>query len=98
MAHGDYNCCAVCDSKMDYNARDARTKEDICTECLKGLRDAGINALDVDELMAWIAAQPAAVVLSQLATVGFSPCFYANRLDLAVESKAEASPVNQEGE
>ena len=27
MAHADYNCCSICDSKMDYAGWESETKE-----------------------------------------------------------------------
>ena len=49
MAHGDYDCCAVCDCKLSYNSTNPYTKEEICVDCLKALRDNGVNVLDPTE-------------------------------------------------
>ncbi len=84
MAHGDYNCCAVCDRKLDYIGWDAKTKEDICSDCLKSFRDVEIPALDVGELINWVNETEPAQVLAKLAICGFSKCFYDNPVDKAV--------------
>lgn len=89
MAHADYNCCAVCDCKLDYNAYDARCKQDICTNCLKDLRDVGAMVLDVPELMAWIASDP--YLADKLKRVGYSKCFYENEVDDAVAKRLAPS-------
>ena len=84
MAHGDYNCCAICDSKLDYNASDARTKEEICTYCLHKLRDNGLNVLDVAEFIEWIETTELKVLTDTLKKIGFSFCCYSNPVDDAV--------------
>lgn len=87
MAHGDYHCCAICDRKMQYGGRWAKTKKDICTSCLKNLRKENINVLDVDELIDWIKnndnAQP------KLKQIGFKTCHYSNPVDDVFESQTE---------
>lgn len=87
MAHGDYHCCAVCNRKLDYAGSESRTKEDICSDCLKGLRAAGIPVVAVDELIAWIATTDAEAVTAKLAEVGFKECFYGNPVDAAYRAK-----------
>ena len=84
MSHGDYNCCAVCDNKLDFNASDPRTKEEICTDCLHKLRDTGLNILDVAELIKWIETAEIDVLLDTLKKIGFTFCAYSNPADDAV--------------
>lgn len=80
MAHGDYNCCAVCDCKMQYSY-DATTKEQICTACLKALRTQGLSILDVDELKNWIKTEKPEIVKDVLSKIGYSKCCYGNEVD-----------------
>lgn len=87
MAHGDYHCCAVCDRKMQYGGRWSKTKENMCTSCLKNLRDENINVLDVDELIDWIKNNDNAQ--STLKQIGFETCHYSNPVDEVFESQIE---------
>lgn len=84
MAHGDYNCCAVCDCKLDFNASDPRTKKEICTDCLHTLKDNGLNVLNPDELIKWIETADEEVLKDTLDKIGFSFCYYSNPVDDAV--------------
>jgi len=88
MAHGDYDCCAICDCKLNYNPYLAKEKEDICTDCLKKLRDKevalkGRTILTVDELIEWINEEGLEAV-KILEEIGFSECYYVNDVDAAV--------------
>lgn len=84
MAHGDYNCCAICDNKQEYNAFDSKTKEEICTDCLKALRAEGLNILDVEELKNWIKTEQPDKVKIILIKVGYHKCFYDNEVDSVI--------------
>lgn len=86
MAHADYDCCAICDSKQSYNS-DSRTKEEICSDCLHALRDAGINALDTDEFIRWVNGQSAELLEPKLNEIRFNICRYGNAVDEAVKTK-----------
>ena len=85
MAHGDYNCCARCDSKMAYNGFDASTKEEVCSGCaldlfeLTGHRITSGEAL-VDYIVSYCDAD-------DVAALGISTCFYENPVDALVEAK-----------
>jgi hypothetical protein len=94
MAHGDYHCCALCDCKMQYADYDTRTKEDICTDCLRTLHAGGVMVYTGGELEAWIKANPdnAREVLPGM---GYSPCFYGNPVDDAFQAAMlAAQPLN----
>jgi hypothetical protein len=84
MAHADYDCCAICDAKQDYNAGNARTKEDLCASCLKILREHGVNALDVAGLSMWIECTEKATVQDVLRAAQYAACHYPNDLDAMV--------------
>ena len=87
MAHGDYDCCAICDSKLGFSY-DAKTKEEICGPCVADLARLGVIAGTPEELVKWISENPAEKVGPILAAVGFSPCFYGGSpVDEAVEKK-----------
>lgn len=95
MAHGDYDCCALCDSKLNYNAWEARTKEDLCTGCLKVLHGLDIMVYDGEELHEWIRSHGAEEVVGKLGP-HINQCFYDNLIDRAfaehvavLEEKAE---------
>lgn len=83
MAHGDYNCCAICDRKLDYNAWNARTKEEICTDCLVKLRDIGLSIITVQELIHWIETEEVEKLRDALKRLQFKPCLYNNPVDEA---------------
>jgi hypothetical protein len=79
MAHADYSCCAICDSKMNYG-EDA-TKEDICVSCIEDLLAIDLKITRVSSLMDHIDALSDADALAFLHRIGFIPCFYQNDID-----------------
>lgn len=88
MAHADYDCCAICDSKMEYSGMDSKTKEKICTECLKKLRSNGLMILDTVELIAWMKTSvnnPKEL----LDAIGFKKCADSNEVDDAYEKLSQ---------
>ena len=80
MAHGDYNCCAVCDSKLEYS-NDAQTKEELCSWCAVNLAQDGVFVHDVDELKKWMKETNPLVVVTVLTKNHFSTCYYKNEVD-----------------
>lgn len=92
MAHADYHCCAVCDSKMGYAHGYAETKVSLCTDCMKSLHAFGVMVYDGEDLMAWMKGDDntCARKLQILRDVGFSKCFYGNDVDTAYEALEEA--------
>jgi hypothetical protein len=89
MAHGDYDCCAVCDSKLSYS-NDPSTKETLCSSCAVNLAQRGIFVHGVAELTAWMKSAKPATVVSCLDAVGFKSCVYGNEIDDLYEA-AKAS-------
>ena len=87
MAHADYHCCAICDCKMEYAGFAATTKEKICENCLKKLRDMGLNIITVDELMDWIRNEDKNVLRQKLKELGFRFCWYSNPVDELVRER-----------
>jgi hypothetical protein len=81
MAHADYDCCAVCDSKMAYNSGDPRTKEDLCASCAVALARLGVFVKNGAQFVEWMRREERGKVLSTLAAVGFGTCFYPNPAD-----------------
>ena len=86
MTHADYDCCAICDSKLRYS-NDASTKGELCSSCLKGLRSHGLNIIDVSELIEWIKSNDKGTVSKILQAVGFKFCCYLNDIDDLVKTK-----------
>lgn len=87
MAHADYDCCAVCDSKMNYNP-DAEAKSSICGYCLKRLYKEFLVDIDnVHELMDWVNSVDSSIIRQVLAGMGYSKCYYENPVDDAVAMK-----------
>ena len=80
MAHGDYNCCAVCDSKLEYS-NDAQTKEELCSWCAVNLAQDGVFVHNVDELKKWMEETNPLVVVTVLTKNHFSTCYYKNEVD-----------------
>lgn len=82
MAHGDYNCCAVCDSKQEYSS-DAETKGMICSFCVAELAVRGVIVHGVGELIKWIESGDAEFVKTTLQAANFRICFYGCDVDAA---------------
>jgi len=87
MAHADYNCCAICDCKLDYMGLNARKKEDICPRCLAILHEIGVKIFNVEELKEFIKKTDPKVLLVTLAFLGFCKCYYKNEVDTLVAEK-----------
>lgn len=85
MAHGDYDCCAVCDNKQSFSY-DPETKSEICSSCVAGLARQGVILGSVSELMDWI-RQGSEDVRAALEKVGFLRCYYLNDVDALVQEK-----------
>ena len=81
MAHGDYDCCAICDSKQSYGGWDAKTKEKICSYCVCELSKEGVVVHDVNELLAWMDETDINAMREILIRVNFRKCFYPNEVD-----------------
>lgn len=75
MAHGDYNCCAICDSKMEYSY-EATTKEDICENCRERTGIAAVRQLK-EKLLALDFEKR----LKFAEEIGLRKCFYPNEID-----------------
>ena len=82
MAHADYDCCAVCDTKMNYS-HDAEAKTSICTDCLRSLHANGVMVYETDDLISWMTANDntAKRKVQILKSVGFTECHYGNDVD-----------------
>lgn len=81
MAHADYDCCVICDSKMDYNASDPRTKEDVCDCCIEDMMQHGPVMDSPTEIIGHLKTLTDDAALIWLHAVGFSPCYYENAMD-----------------
>ena len=81
MAHADYNCCAVCASKLSYAGFDASHKETICGPCVANLARQGVIVGSPDELLQWAKETDASTVAAVLTAAGFKDCYYENEVD-----------------
>ena len=81
MAHGDYDCCAICDDKMYYAGFAATTKEEICDKCLKNLKDLNLNINNTEEFKKYINNGNYLEVKENLIKLGYEFCLYYNDLD-----------------
>jgi hypothetical protein len=96
MAHGDYDCCAVCDTKMAYS-HDATTKKEVCSECAVSLYVAtGERITSGDALVDWITRTGTAAV-AILDHAGYSKCYYTNPVDDAVNALRDARTPHHGG-
>ena len=85
MAHGDYDCCARCDSKMAYSSF-ADTKEQVCSDCALDLMElTGERIVTGEQLAAWVLNASA----GQLEAVGIKTCFYPNPVDESLVARRE---------
>lgn len=88
MAHADYNCCMIYDSKMEYAGYDASTKERACEHCLQVMRDkTGTIFVTPAEVVAGLGAMTDKAALEWLHAVGYEPCCYDNEFDLYLASR-----------
>ena len=79
MAHANYDCCAICDVKLEYTGMYAKTKEEICGNCLQNLYNSGGFLKDepiftVEQLMEWMEAEEPEKVIDILEHIGFTKC------------------------
>lgn len=75
MAHADYNCCAICDSKMEYSYESA-TKEDICEYCRERTGIATVRQLR-EKLLALSYEDR----IKFAKEIGINKCCYSNDID-----------------
>ena len=87
MAHGDYDCCAVCDCKMGYAGYAATTKEDICHHCREAMHEQGISPQTVKRFIEWIEEMPVEKLKASLDAMGYDECCYSNPVDDAVRTR-----------
>lgn len=81
MAHCDYNCCAICDRKMAYNAFDPDTKAAVCPECaVEFYALTGRKATTGAQVAAYI-RELGEDAVGALKGIGFSECMYPNDVD-----------------
>lgn len=85
MAHGDYNCCAVCDSKLAYTGNPT-TKEEICPECLLKLQAKNLDIVTSNQLIVWI-KKADKEKFKLLKEIGFQTCCFSNEVDKAYNRK-----------
>lgn len=91
MAHADYDCCAICDSKQSYNGGGAQTKEEICGPCVANLARLGHIFGTVAEFLEWVKTVDPKHLVVVLATVGYAKCFYdENPVDQAIDERIKA--------
>lgn len=80
MAHADYNCCLICDCKMEYSD-DSSTKARPCTYCLDRMRSNGTIILTSQELKEFVERVGDDKALAWLNGVGYQACYYDNDTD-----------------
>lgn len=81
MAHADYDCCAICDCKMNYNGGSADTKENLCVDCIVRTSELGKLMTRPKQVVEHLNGLPDAEALVWLHAMSFSPCYYDNDLD-----------------
>lgn len=91
MAHGDYECCAICDRKMGYHAFTEDHKTDVCPECRE---KEGVPATTL-RFMALVEAASREELAVLLPRIGFEFCFYHNPVDDLIRVKLGIAPEKQ---
>ena len=97
MAHADYDCCAVCDSKLSYS-NEPLTKEEICSSCSAALVKHGVIVASVSELLAWAHEEEIEKLRDVLCAVGYTFCLYHNPLDFVVASRFGLTEIEPGGQ
>lgn len=90
MAHANYNCCAICDSKMDYSW-EATTKEEICEECLKNIKELDLKIENIDDLKEFIKETDYKTLKETLIKLDYDFCCYENKIDELVVKRFRPS-------
>lgn len=81
-AHADYNCCACCDSRLEYvGSNDSTTKVELCDDCVSLFYWKGFDLRSGDDLLEFILNQPLDLVYAALSICGFRFCYYTNDID-----------------
>ena len=89
MAHADYVCCAICDSKLYYDSM-PDSKTELCVSCALNITEkAGVRIATPEDLMDWMKSNDPEVVISVLDSIGFSKCYYSNDVDTLYEAIKE---------
>ena len=96
MAHADYNCCAICDSKMDYAGFESTTKKEICEECLKNIKELDLKIENVDDLKEFIKETDYKTLKETLIKLQYRFCYYNNDIDKIVASRFGPSGMGLE--
>ena len=96
MAHADYNCCAICDSKMDYAGWESETKEDICTDCLENIKKLNLQIENVEDLKKYIKDTDYKTLRETLLKLDYRFCYYWNDIDDLVISNFQPSRMSFE--
>lgn len=81
MAHADYNCCTICDCKMEYSGGSADTKARLCEDCIERSAELGKLCVRPQQVVEHIKGLSDAEALTWLHAMGFNPCYYKNDLD-----------------
>lgn len=96
MAHGDYNCCAICDNKMGYAGWEAETKEEICENCLEELEKLNLNIKNIENLKKFIKETDYKTLEETLINLGYHFCYYGNDIDELVTLQFQPSGMEFE--
>lgn len=96
MAHADYNCCAICDSKMDYAGWESETKEDICTDCLENIKKLNLKIENIEDLKKYIKDTDYQTLRKTLLKLDYSFCYYGNDIDDLVANNFQPSGMSFE--
>ena len=97
MAHADYNCCAICDSKMGYcGFYDAGTKDDICDDCFDKMKELGLDIKNVDDFKTYVENANYKELKKNLLALEFRFCYYGNDIDDAVLLRFQPTGISLE--
>jgi|FLYL01.1.fsa_nt_gi hypothetical protein len=84
MAHGNYECCMICDASLCFDAQ-AKSKESLCPSCaINVYEETGLRVPRPVEFIAWVRLQTPESLRPVLERLGFESCGYPNPVDAAV--------------
>jgi hypothetical protein len=80
--HCQYDCCAICDGKIQYQGyEDATHKVEVCGDCQAGLCQFAVEVETYQDLIHWMEFEDPRDVYHILSSLNFEVCRYDTKVD-----------------